>query len=198
MPAPPLPPAVLISALFMAWDSWRALLVKSCSRSTFTSNESRNAWSFCLQHALKKLAARLLLQRQHVASGCPTCRAESPASAADAFPPTKLFSVCGTLSSETDQSSLVRCGTRLPDLFLTVKNRSTRFTLQLQRGHRTLLPAAEAEQCSPEERRAKEQAVPRPRGKTAAGQSEEATRVRETRMRITLLDVKTGPKESIA
>ena len=45
---------------------------------------------------------------------------------------TKLFSVCGALSSLMVQSSLVRWGTRLPCLSFTVKKTSTRLTLTLK------------------------------------------------------------------
>src|SRR5579863_1074896 len=127
IPEPPFPPAVLIWALSIAWVSMRALLVKSCSRSTFTSNDKRNAWSFDFRTRCRN-SLPACCSRGSTSIWLPEVSSRIPSVSGRCVSAVKFFRVWGTLSSATEQSSLVRCGTSCPDLFLTVKNRSTRFT----------------------------------------------------------------------
>ncbi len=131
MPDPPLPPAVLISALSMACASSRGLLVKSCSRSTFTSNESRKA-SSCLRRTCSRNWLPACCSRGSTRCWLPEVSSRMPRVSGWLVSATKLLSVCGALSSSTEQFCWFRCGTRLPLLSLTVKNRSTRFTVCLK------------------------------------------------------------------
>ena len=127
MPNPPLPPAVLISALLIACDNSRGLSVKSCSRSTFTSNETRKASSFCRSTRWRNWLPASC-SRGKTFCWLPEVSSRIPRVNGWLVSATKLFSVCGDLSSVTVQSFFVKCGTSSPFLSLTVKNRSTRFT----------------------------------------------------------------------
>src|SRR5579862_1402590 len=97
----------------------------------FTSKETRKAWSFFRSTSSRNWlpacfsSGRTYCWLPEVSSRIPRVRGKSVSA-------WKFLRVCGTLSSATLQSFLVRWGTRIPLLSFTVKKRSTRFTWSLK------------------------------------------------------------------